>query len=245
MSRKLFVFALALACAALIACNGNNNGSTPASNASTPAPAAAAPIAPASNPDIQSTALGLSAYPNDNDAGPFTSATRKVVSFGSWSAPFEGPYFLTSVGQSSDVSMMDALLKRSVEGIEYTYSTLAKAADISGAKTVIICSGASSKGLGAAGISSDDEKARAAEILAMCREKDIKVIFAHLGGTARRGPLSDEFSEQVMEYASFMLVVEAGNDDGKFTSYAKAHNIPIVLALNIAECVAPLKDILK
>ena len=155
------------------------------------------------------------------------------------SGTMETPVLLTSVGQSADVSMLDALLKKI--GAEYTFNTTAKADDMGGAKTIIIATGASSKGLGAAGISADEEKARGKELLQACKDNEVTVIMAHLGGTSRRGKLSDEFSDMVLEYASGIIMVEDGNDDGKFSDFAKEKNIPITLVNKIADCIDPLK----
>lgn len=168
-----------------------------------------------------------------------TSSDKKVVTLNGELSKMETPVYVTSVGQSADVSMLDALMKK--VGAEYTFNSTAKAADLAGAKTVIICAGASSKGLGAAGISADDEKARAKEILTYCTENKINVIMAHLGGVSRRGALSDEFSEMVMESSASILMVEDGNDDGKFSDFAKEKNIPITLVNTIADCMEPLK----
>lgn len=168
-----------------------------------------------------------------------TSADNKVVTLNGDVLVLDSPVYLTSVGQSADVSMLDALLKK-VEA-DYTFDATAKAEDLEGAKTIIIASGASSKGLGAAGISADDEKARANDILKLAEEQDITIIMAHLGGVPRRGPLSDEFAEMVMDKADAMLVVEDGDDDGKFSSFSKEKNIPITLVNSIADSMEPLK----
>ena len=168
-----------------------------------------------------------------------TSKETPYVTLNGEISKLESPYYLTSVGQSADVSMLDALLKK-VEA-EYTYDAVAKADDLSGAKTVIIATGASSKGLGAAGISADDEKARSSELLEYCKENDITVIMAHIGGVSRRGQLSDEFTDMVLEYSSGIIMVEDGNDDGKFTDFASEKNIPITLVNTIADCIEPIK----
>lgn len=168
-----------------------------------------------------------------------TSSDNKVVTLYGEIPVLEGPVFLTSVGQSADVSMLDALMKK--VGVDYTFNATAKVADIKGSKTVIIASGASSKGLGAAGISADDEKKRAKEILDTCKEEDITVIMAHLGGVSRRGQLSDEFADMVLDYSQSILMVEDGNDDGKFSDFAKEKDIPITLVNTIADCIEPLK----
>lgn len=169
----------------------------------------------------------------------YTNDETKVVTLNGDLMALDTPVFLTSAGQSADVSMLDALLKK--VGSEFTYNATAKTDELSGVKTIIIASGASSKGLGAAGISPDDEKARATEILEYCKENDVTIIMAHLGGVSRRGQLSDEFADMVLEYTDGIIMVEDGNDDGKFSDFAKEKNIPITLVKTIADCMEPLK----
>ena len=195
--------------------------------------------APAASSSPASSAPASSTSAEAGKAERRTSADKKVVTLNGELKALEGPVFITSVGQSADVSMLDALMKKI--GAEYTFNSSAKAVDMAGAKTVIIASGASSKGLGAAGISADDEKVRAREILQACKDNNVTVIMAHLGGVSRRGKLSDEFSDMVMEYSNGIIMVEDGNDDGKFSDFAKEKNIPITLVNTIADCMVPLK----
>lgn len=202
------------------------------------APAAessAAPAAPADSTAASDAAPAGDAAATDRQ----TSAEKKVVTVGTFDKACDAPVFVTSVGQSADVSMLDALMKK--VGAEYTFNSTATATDISAAKTVIIACGASSKGLGAAGISADDEKARATELLKACTDNGITVVAAHLGGAARRGALSDEFTNMVLDAASYIIVVEDGNQDGKFTSFGAEKSIPVTLLNSIADCMEPLK----
>ena len=151
------------------------------------------------------------------------------------------PVLITSFGQSADVSMLDALMKK--VGAEYTFDATASAEDAAGYKTIIIASGASSKGLGAAGISQEDEIARAEAIAQTAKDNDITVIVAHMGGAARRGTLSDQFSDLALGCADYIMVVEEGNDDGKFSDAATDAGIPITMLYTIADAVTPLQEI--
>lgn len=195
--------------------------------------------APVDNPGPSTSDPSTSTPDTSDKVVRHTNADNKVVTLNGELVDLEGPVFLTSVGQSADVSMLDALMKK--VGVDYTFNATATSDDISGSKTVIIASGASSKGLGAAGISADDEIARADKILQVCVDEDITVIMAHLGGVSRRGELSDKFADMVLEYSQGILMVEDGNDDGKFSDFAEEKNIPITLVNTIADCIEPLK----
>lgn len=178
-----------------------------------------------------------------NEGERHTSSENKVVVLNGELEKLEGPIYLTSVGQSADVSMLDALLSRM--DVDYTFNSTATAEDISGSKTVIIAAGASSKGLGAAGISADDESARAQAIMDLTETEDITVVLAHLGGASRRGELSDQFADQVLEHTDILLIVEDGNEDGKFTSFAENNGKVIALVNAIADSVEPLESMFK
>ncbi len=172
-----------------------------------------------------------------------TSAENKVVTENGTftSADVSDPILITSIGQSADVSMLDALMKK--VGNEYTFDATASAEEVAGYKTVILACGASSKGLGAAGISQEEEIARAEAIVKTCKDNGITVIAAHLGGAARRGALSDKFNDMALSCASYILVVEEGNDDGKFTDAATDKGVPVTLLHSIADALTPLTDI--
>ena len=172
-----------------------------------------------------------------------TSADNKVVTEnGTFTKDsIEYPVLITSIGQSADVSMLDALMKK--VGADYTFNTTASADDVANYKTVIIACGASSKGLGAAGISQEDELARANAIAQTVKDNGITVIVAHLGGASRRGALSDQFNDIALGVANYVMVVEEGNDDGKFTDAATDKGVPITLLHSIADAITPLTEL--
>ena len=169
------------------------------------------------------------------------SKNRKVI-IGSITEKFQGPVLVTSFGQSTDGSMIEQVMKR-LKTVAYTYNPTATSADLGGVKTVVIAVGNSTKGLGAAGISQDQETARAKEFMAAAKKAGVKVICCHIGGATRRGALSDAFADMVLPLSSYILVKEDGNEDGKFTSFAAANNIPITLVYGSKDTVDAFKQI--
>ena len=157
-----------------------------------------------------------------------TDSKNRKVTIGSITEKFQGPVLVTSFGQSTDGSMIEQVMKR-LKTVAYTYNPTATSADLGGVKTVVIAVGNSTKGLGAAGISQDQETARAKEFMAAAKKAGVKVICCHIGGATRRGALSDAFADMVLPLSSYILVKEDGNEDGKFTSFAAANNIPITI----------------
>lgn len=171
-----------------------------------------------------------------------TDSKNRKVTIGTITEKFQGPVLVTSFGQSTDGSMIEQVMKR-LKTVAYTYNPTATSADLGGVKTVVIAVGNSTKGLGAAGISQDQETARAKEFMAAVKKAGVKVICCHIGGATRRGALSDAFADMVLPLSSYILVKEDGNEDGKFTSFAAANNIPITLVYGSKDTVDAFKQI--
>ena len=171
-----------------------------------------------------------------------TDSKNRKVTIGTITEKFQGPVLVTSFGQSTDGSMIEQVMKR-LKTVAYTYNPTATSADLGGRRTVVNAVGNSTKGLGAAGISQDQETARAKEFMAAAKKAGVKVICCHIGGATRRGALSDAFADMVLPLSSYILVKEDGNEDGKFTSFAAANNIPITLVYGSKDTVDAFKQI--
>ena len=89
----------------------------------------------------------------------------------------------------------------------------------------------------------ENYQARAKEFMASAEKAGVKVICCHIGGATRRGALSDAFADMVLPLSSFIVVKEDGNEDGKFTSFASSHNIPITLVYGSKDTVDAFKAI--
>ena len=150
------------------------------------------------------------------------------------------PAFLTSVGQSADIEMVKVLLERAA--VPYKTGAQAKAAELSGsgAKTLIVVLGGSTKGLGAAGISADAELDRAKALLAEAKKLGMKIIGLHVGGEARRGELSDKFIQAAVPACDYVIVVAEGDKDGFFGRLCGGR-IPLDKVERIAKAVEPLQ----
>ena len=138
-------------------------------------------------------------------------------------APFAyKPVFLTSVGQSADTEMVKVLMDRAK--LPFKADGKVKPADLaaSGAKTLVLAIGGSSKGLGAAGISADAELERAKAVIAVARKQGMKIIGLHVGGDGRRGELSDKFIVAAVPQCDYVVVVASGNKDSLFNKLLAA-----------------------
>ncbi len=151
--------------------------------------------------------------------------------------PAAEPVLLTSCGQSADALMMKTLLTR--DSITFTYLPTATASDLAGKGTLMLVIGGSSKGLGAAKVSAEEETARVTGLLEAAKAAELPVIAVHMGGAARRGALSDPFNRLGAEHAQRLIVVKGGNEDAFFTTIAEEKAIPMETA-DTALGVSPL-----
>lgn len=152
---------------------------------------------------------------------------------------FEQPILITSAGQSADVTMAAMLCKKA--GLTARAVNRATAADVKDAKTLMIVPGFSSKGLGAAGVSREQEMDRVKEVIAAAQKQKMKIIVLHIGGKPRRGLQSDDFNKVCAEASQHIIVVKQGNEDNFFTDIAAAKKIGINVVEKISEAAKPLE----
>jgi hypothetical protein len=164
----------------------------------------------------------------------------------------ETPVLLTSCGQSPGPVMLKVILQKL--GLGYELNALATPADLkakaqSGTpyRSLVIVMGASLKGMGAAGISIDDELKRSAELMDEARKEGITIIGAHIEGMKRRsqgaaaGDTTDEQTiDAVAPKSDLLLVNKDGDTDGRFTTISKAKNIPMIIVEKNLDLVTEL-----
>ncbi len=149
------------------------------------------------------------------------------------------PAVITSSGQSPDAFMVKVLCDRNK--IKLSYNSLLKPEAFKEFRTVMVVMGGSAKGLGEAGIDEKEELQRVRSVIAKAKEQKAMVIGMHVGGEARRGPLSNKFIEVAAPSSDYLIVSEDGNTDGYFTKLAKEKKIP----LNVINDTPELGNLLK
>ena len=141
----------------------------------------------------------------------------------------EGPFLVTTCGQSPGAVMIK--MSAMQVGVKAESNNQLSASDLEGtdAKTLIVTSGTSMKGMGAAGTNVDKEIERCTELIAAAKKAGIQVVGAHVEGMARRTDSSDQASiEAVMKDADIILVIDDSDSDGYFTKYAAEHKKPLL-----------------
>jgi len=167
------------------------------------------------------------------------------------------PVITTTAGQSADIITLNILVEEA--GVKYDYCDVPNAEMLAtgvgmGAaasapgfhvesytdteqypigtpfKTLVVVIGASLKGMGASGLTIEDEITRTEEVLQYCQENGIFVVAVHIGGFSARG--ADDGDNEVMidavlPYADYIIVTAEGNEDSRFTTAAEEQGIPI------------------
>jgi hypothetical protein len=169
------------------------------------------------------------------------------------------PVLTTSAGQSNDVNTVNAVLeeagikydycdvptiemiqagvglasKQSAEGFHVeVYTDTAKYPKGTSYKAVIIAIGASLKGMGASGLTTDAEEARVKKIVDYCKKNKIFVIAVHAGGEASRGPAgsdNERMIDAVAPFADYLIVTKDSNKDSRFTKIVEKSKAPLTL----------------
>ena len=153
----------------------------------------------------------------------------------------ELPVLVTSCGQSPGPVRIQFFFNRLQ--IDHVYNLQATAEDLVNAKnagspfkSLIIVTGASLKGMGAAGVSIQDELERTAALIETAKREGIMIIGAHIEGMLRRsqgaapGDNSDELSiDAVCPDSNLLIVLKEGDEDRRFTTISSTHAIPLIL----------------
>ncbi len=147
------------------------------------------------------------------------------------------PFMITNAGQGPGGKMGRLLVSRAgtlTEDADYYYVDVPYAKDLEerdyGAIVIVI--GSTDKGLGATGITLDQEVARVDELMAAAKEKEIPVI-AVLLEKDKRSTIKTNANERCIDavcpFASWMIVVADGNTDGRFDALKEQYGIPLTI----------------
>jgi hypothetical protein len=138
----------------------------------------------------------------------------------------QSPILITTAGQGPGGEFVDVLIKRS----RITPSRLAATAGVNflqDQRTLIIVLSSSLKGMGAAGVSINQELERINSLIAKAKMMGMTIIGCHIEGQARRGGYDEDIINQLAPKMNYLIVRNDGNTDGIFDRIAQRNKIPI------------------
>lgn len=173
---------------------------------------------------------------NTGDTG--SSAPVEPVEF---NGKLPGPFLMTTCGQSTGSVMchMAAVQAGLTSTDEHQLLANEVATAGAGAKTLVVTTGTSGKGMGAAGTDVDDEIERCTAVIEAAREQGMLIAVAHIEGMSRRTDANDQASiDAMLPLADVIVCVEDSDSDGLFSTYAEENDVPIIIvpdALSLSE----------
>ena len=162
-------------------------------------------------------------------------ATAAVT--GSTPPKFEFPCLLSNAGQGPDGKNARAMINFQAASkavmiyeTNYWYSAEPLPSEIAKYKTIIFAISSSAKGLGASGITIDEEVARLNKVVAEAKKLKIKIVALLMNGKDNRG-LAGSANEQSIDaiapFADYFIVRKDGDTDGKFKKIADKNKVPL------------------
>lgn len=156
----------------------------------------------------------------------------------SGAAPVKGglPLLITNAGQGPGGKMVRLLATQTkvVPPDDMDYNAEPGEQDLREKpyKTLMVVIGSTAKGLGASGITIDDEIERLNKMISEAKRLKMQIVAVLLEGKTRRGKpgSADERSiDAIAPFAHYLIVKKDGNEDGKFTAIAKKTKAPLTM----------------
>lgn len=206
-TRMIVAALLAMAMMLLCAC-GNSGNNKPANTPADPAPQ----------------------EETNKPAEPSTPDTPAAPA--EFDGKLHGPFVMTTCGQSTGSVMFHMVAvqagQTSVDEHQLMADELATVA--ADAKTLVITTGTSGKGMGAAGTDVNDEIERCVAVAKAAKDAGMTVVCAHVEGMSRRTDANDQASiDAILPLADVIVCVEESNSDNLFSDYAAEKNLPIII----------------
>ena len=165
----------------------------------------------------------------------------------SGAAPVKGqtPLLITNAGQGPGAKMSRLLLQRTGVVSDFDYLAEPQPADLKARpyKTLMVVLGSTAKGLGASGITIDQEIDRLNAMIAEAKKLKLQIVAVLLEGKSRRGKpggADERCIDAIAPFANYLVVKKDGNEDGRFDAIAKKSGAPLTIiddALDFSEVV--------
>jgi len=165
----------------------------------------------------------------------------------SGAAPVKGqtPLLITNAGQGPGAKMSRLLLQRTGVVSDFDYLAEPQPADLKARpyKTLMVVLGSTAKGLGASGITIDQEIDRLNAMIAEATKLKLQIVAVLLEGKSRRGKpggADERCIDAIAPFANYLVVKKDGNEDGRFDAIAKKSGAPLTIiddALDFSDVV--------
>lgn len=147
------------------------------------------------------------------------------------------PFMITNAGQGPGGKMGRLLVSRAgtlTEDEDFYYVDVPYAADVDARdySAIVIVIGSTDKGLGATGITIDQEIARVDEVVARANKKGVPVIAVMLEKDKRsdvKTNSNERCIDAVCPHASWMIVTADVNTDGRYDAFKAENGTPLTI----------------
>ena len=140
------------------------------------------------------------------------------------------PMLITNAGQGPGGKMTRQVVADSGFALDTEFFYLSDPAGKYGCLLVVI--GSTDKGLGASGITIDDEIERLKRMVAHCKEINLPIV-ALLMEQDKRSKIPTNANERCIDLicpnAEWMICIKGGNSDGRFDALKAQYNIPLTV----------------
>lgn len=152
----------------------------------------------------------------------------------SGAAPVKGklPLLITNAGQGPGAKMSRLLVQRTGVVTDFDYNAEPKPTDLKTKpyKTLMVVLGSTAKGLGASGITVDQEIDRLNAMIAEAKALKIQIVAVLLEGKSRRGKpggADERCIDAIAPFANYLVIKKDGNEDGRFDVISKKSGAPL------------------
>jgi hypothetical protein len=144
------------------------------------------------------------------------------------------PLLITNAGQGPGAGMSRLLVRQSKAVADFDYNAEPTVADLQkkSYKTMFVVLGSTAKGLGASGITIDQEIERLNAMIAEAKKQKVQIVAILLEGKTRRGKpggADERCIDTIAPFAQYLVVKKDGNEDGRFDAIAKKTGAPLTL----------------
>lgn len=169
---------------------------------------------------------------------------------------YDTPFLLTSGGQGAGSKMLRLLVNQTKKltygenadffledetPARYTYIDSGKY------KALVIVISVTEKGLGASGITIEDEIGFLKEVIAKAQAQNMPIIAVSMEADARAPKIPTNGNERIIDLvcpvSDWIITIAANNADGKFTKIGQENNIPVTIVDKPLELVQALPKI--